>query len=154
MSFFDAENEQSELNDFTPLPAGTYHMCVTDMDMKEDQHGIEYIAVTYEVCDGDHKNRKLFDNIYLTHEIESLQKNSRAKLKLLCQAKNIKSLGGPSDLAKFIGLEVWLKVDLYTSKKKEDAKPRNIINKIAPYTSNDVPEPQAVAMPASKAPWG
>ena len=150
--FFDAKSETATLSDFSPLPAGVYHMCVEEMELKIDQNGLEYIALNLIVCDGDHKQRKIFENLYLSHEIETLQRNSRAKLKLLCEAKGIDGLKSSSEFAQFMGFEVWVKLGVYDSKSKDGTKKtRNIINGIKPYVSDDVPDP-APAQTAQKAP--
>ena len=150
---FNAKEETATLSDFSPLPAGIYHMCVEEMELKIDQNGLEYIALNFIVCDGEHKQRKIFENLYLSHQIETLQRNSRAKLKLLCEAKGVEALKGSSDFAQFIGFEVWVKLGLYEGKTQDGTKKaRNIINGIKPFESDDVPEPPAPKAP-SKSPW-
>ena len=100
-------------------------MFVEECELATDKNDQEYIKLVLEVLDGEKKGRKLFENLRLDSEYEGVKKQSEAVLKKLCEAKGIDSLGGPRDLAKFIGLELDVKIGLFTTKKGEQ---KNAIN--------------------------
>lgn len=128
MSWFDARNETAELNDYSPLPNGVYYMTVAEAETKHDRNGNEFIGVMFEVCNGEHKGRKLFQNLYLHSEYENQERTGRAILKLLCRAADLPTLHGPKDLMKFIGMELDVKVGSY--KKKDSGDVINVVNGI------------------------
>lgn len=113
MSWFDAASETATIKQFEPLPPGTYQACITDIIAKLDVNNNEYIKVDFETAKG-----KVIDFLYLQSPYEEKERNGRAKLKLLCQIKGIQSLGGPSDLANFVGMECQIVVGQYTQKKE------------------------------------
>ncbi len=55
---------------YSALPAGQYKVWLTDWAVKvgeRDGHSFEQVALTLEVIDGEHKNRKLFENVFIAH---------------------------------------------------------------------------------------
>lgn len=72
---FSQQEESSEARDFTPLPAGKYHVAITECEVKRvtnppqpgktDNRGKPFYAVTVTVQDGPYENRKLWGNIML-----------------------------------------------------------------------------------------
>lgn len=68
----------TETQDFEPLPSGWYNVAVTDGELRESKSeknpGSQYIHWEYTVQDGDHANRKLWDNTtLLPHALFSLK---------------------------------------------------------------------------------
>lgn len=51
---------------FDSLPENRYNLKVTDAKMETAKTGTEMIATTFEVLDGEFKNRKLWNNFTLT----------------------------------------------------------------------------------------
>jgi len=123
MSYFDASEVEEKLGGYGPIPRGVYSMCVEECVENEDKHGNPYIKLMMTVTEGPHRNRKLFNNLYLNHpEWEGAVKNGRATLKALCEVIGLKTLRGPRDLANFIGMECDVDLGVY--------KDKNIINGI------------------------
>ena len=56
---------------FEPIPAGVYVAQITDSEIKESKAGHEYLALTFEVLDGEFKGRKLWDNLNLSNPNET-----------------------------------------------------------------------------------
>lgn len=144
MSYFNAKEETSTLDDRSIFQAGLYDMIVTDIGEKADKYNNEYISVEFTVSEGPSKNRKLWENLYLHSEHEGVERKGRAILKALCDACEIASLSGPSDLKKFIGAEFIVKLGVY--KNKDTGVERNIINSIkGKATEQTEPKPKAKA---------
>ena len=140
MSWFDAKNESSQLVDTSIFEPGWYDFYVTNCEVKTDKKNNEYIAFEFTVMSGARKSRKLWENIYLSHEFEWLESKSRAILKGLCDAKGIAALKGPSDIYQFKGAEYKIRLGVY--KNKDTGVERNTIQKIEPAnteTESDVP---------------
>lgn len=143
--YFDAQNTTETLEDRSIFAAGLYDMVVTDIGEKTDKYKNEYISVEFTVSDGPSKNRKLWENLYLHSEYEGVERKGRAILKALCDACGIASLSGPSDLKKFVGKELIVKLGVY--KNKDTGVERNIINSIkGKATEESAPKPKAKAV--------
>lgn len=149
MSWFSAKDSKADFNDYSPLPAGIYKMFVEECELATDKNNQEYIKLVLEVLDGEKKGRKLFENLRLDSEYEGVKKQSEAVLKKLCEAKGIETLGGPRDLAKFIGLELDVKIGLFTTKKGEQ---KNAINGMRKSATEQVQKP-ATPPPGNDVPW-
>lgn len=132
MSWFDAENEKAELNTFLKLPTGNYRMLLKGTEVARDIYNNEYIYVQWQILSGEYEGRTFTDRLFLTHDIAGIQNSSRAKLKILCEMNELKSLGGPRDLEKLHGTKAELKVTY--SKKEKDGKEyeNNYVNGITP----------------------
>lgn len=59
-----------EVSDFSPFPAGTYLMQASKVgDLKKNNAGTgAYVPVEFEVVDGEHRGRKIFENFSYMHE--------------------------------------------------------------------------------------
>lgn len=67
---FSEQELSSEARDFTPLPAGKYHVAITEVvpqqcGPKSKNQGKWFYAVTVTVQDGPFENRKLWGNVML-----------------------------------------------------------------------------------------
>ena len=65
---FDS-NSYEELGDFAPIPEGDYSVSIESTTRKpliKASNG-DKLVVVYVINDGDHANRKLFDNLNLWH---------------------------------------------------------------------------------------
>lgn len=121
--FFDAKNATETLRNFEPLPLNKYLMTVIEMEEKEDRFDNPYIKCVLEVIDGPYKNRKIFNNLYLSHpEWDNAVKAGRATLKSLCDVQGIEAIKTSSDLGRLVGGEYLVSLGLY--------KGKNIINAI------------------------
>lgn len=137
--FFDVQNETATLQDFAPLPEGSYQVCVTDIDVKDDKNGNEYIKVEATVTEGPSKNQKIFDQLYLKSEYSRRENEGRAKLVLLWKAVGVGNIMGPTDLKKLIGKEYWFKITQYKNKEnKVQSQIADIALLMASGVSDDV----------------
>lgn len=56
-----------KLNDYSALPDGKYSVVVAKADVKQSKAGGHYLNVGYQVVDGDHKGRIVFDIVNIEH---------------------------------------------------------------------------------------
>lgn len=71
----------ADLPESDVVPAGQYHVRIDEVEgPEEDKNGDEYIKITYTITDGEHINRKLFDNYVILHGKAKLRKILKACL--------------------------------------------------------------------------
>lgn len=151
--FFDARNETAKLNDFELIEPGTYVATITEIGLKDDKWGNEYIKIELTF---DDSRRKFFDNVYFTHsEFPDMATKGRARMKLYCELVGLEGLQGPNDLKRLIGAQYLIVMGAYTPKNGGERK--NVINNILPvqgeavaqeYAEEDVPVDQEAPAPA------
>ena len=75
---------------FTPLPAGDYTCVVASSEEKTTASGTgEYLKLTIEVLDGEHKWRHLFENLNLKNPSEVAVKIAQQTLSAICRAVGV-----------------------------------------------------------------
>lgn len=71
-------------DEFTPLPAGTYNVKITNIEEKPTQAGGLMIVFTMEVLDGKHKGRKLWNNFNVVNENPKAVDIARRGISTVC----------------------------------------------------------------------
>ena len=73
-----------------PLPAGVYlaHIVESDVQALKSGNG-EGLKLTFEVIDGQHKGRKVWENLNIRHTNEDTQRIAQSQLSALCHAVNV-----------------------------------------------------------------
>lgn len=141
--------DESKSGSFDPLPVGSYIVEIISTETRDNNAGTgNYLSVTYEVIDGDHKGRRVWENLTLSHPTQTAVEIGRAKLKRL-----IKTLGftGINDSSEMHGHQLNLKL---TQKPRKDTK--EIQNEVKGYEPLTAPEKPAQHKPqanGAKAPW-
>jgi hypothetical protein len=93
-------------SNFEPPPAGTYNCRIDETTMGTTRKGDQMITAVYEITDGQHKGKKLWDRIVLT-------KAAEWKLDQFLQALGIASSRkrkGVLDLEEIVGERITVKV--------------------------------------------
>jgi len=86
----DVETESKDASDFTPLPEGHYEAIISKTEMKATQAGDgEYLAVTFEIIEGDFEGRKTWANLNLANKSEAAERIGRAHLASICKAVGV-----------------------------------------------------------------
>ena len=86
---YNAE-EVEPLGSFEPLPVGDYVVVIESSEMKEASTGKgKYLQLVYNVIDGDHKGRKLFDRLNIVNESEQAQTIALRALSSICRAVGV-----------------------------------------------------------------
>jgi hypothetical protein len=86
---FDAEKIEP-LGNFEPIPLGEYLVVISSSEIKEtkEKKG-KYLQFTYDVIDGEYKNRKVFDRLNIVNESETSQEIAQRALSAICRAVGI-----------------------------------------------------------------
>jgi hypothetical protein len=73
-----------------PLPAGVYlaHIVESDVQPLKSGNG-EGLKLTFEIIDGQHKGRKVWENLNIRHSSEDTQRIAQSQLSALCHAVNV-----------------------------------------------------------------
>ena len=68
-----------DVQDFTPLPDGTYQCRVAEVEETATQHGDEMWKLRFEVVKGEHSGRHVFDNMVFSAA-------AHPRVKLICSS--------------------------------------------------------------------
>lgn len=133
---------------YGPLPKGIYTAIVMDTDVKTTKNGDgQYIAVTFQIVDGEHANRRVWQNINVSNPNKQAEDIGRSELAALCFACGVDKLTDTEELHDIpLGIEVGI--------DKKDPERNRVLgyNKLEGATA----KPAAAAAPAAKAsakPW-
>ena len=86
----DVEAEAEENRVFEPLPDGQYEVIISKSEMKETKAGDgEMLALTYEVIEGEHEGRLLWEYLNLVNKSDVAERIGRSKLASICKAVGV-----------------------------------------------------------------
>lgn len=72
---------------FEPIPAGKYIAFIKDSDVKATKAGTgHYLQLTWEVAEGPHKGRLIFDRINVHNPNKTAEEIGQRQLAAICQA--------------------------------------------------------------------
>lgn len=142
---FDA-NKVEPTADFDPIPAGQYVAVITDSQMKPTKNGTgEYLEMTFQVIDGDYKNRLLWARLCLNHAKDITAKIARGHLAAICKAVGVLT---PRDSAELHNLPLVVKVTL---KKRTDTG--ELTNEIKSFSARETRTTPVAGTNRTTAPW-
>ncbi|NLW84508.1 MAG: DUF669 domain-containing protein [Phycisphaerae bacterium] len=142
---FDA-NKVEPAADFDPIPAGQYVAVITDSQMKPTKNGTgEYLELTFQVIEGDYKNRLLWARLCLNHSKEITAKIARGHLAAICRAVGVLT---PRDSAELHNLPLVVKVTL---KKRTDTG--ELTNEIKAFSARENRTAAVAGTTRTTAPW-
>lgn len=142
---FDA-NEFEPTSDFEAIPSGKYEAVVTDSEMKQTRAGTgEYLQLTFQITDGQYKNRLLWARLNLSNPNPTAVQIARAELSALCRAVDVMA---PKDSTELHNLPVIIHV---RCRRREDTG--DVVNEIKGYSRKDNPPTASVtAAPNNRTP--
>jgi len=83
---FDA-TDKSPIASFAPLPAGAYKVVIKDFEKKNTKAGTgQYLSLTLEVTEGDHKGRSLWENLNLWNKSVQAVEIAEQALTQICHS--------------------------------------------------------------------
>lgn len=124
---FDADEVEPQ-GDFDPIPAGWYRAFISEHETKETKAGTgKFLELVWEVSDGEHENRKVWDRLNLDNPNETAVEIARASLSAICRAVGVAKPESADDL---VGKEVEIKVAIQPAKGEYSAS--NIVKGYRP----------------------
>lgn len=107
------------------IPKGDYTVVVEASEVKETSKGTGfYLALTYQVIDGEHKGRKVWQNINHINASAKAQQIGRAELSALCRACRVMNLRDSSQLH-----DIPLRIRVGHEKGQDD-EPRAVVKAV------------------------
>lgn len=95
---WDAEAEAKK-GGFAPLPVGDYVVIVASSNVKATKDGKgRYVAMEYQVVEGEYSGRKVWDNLNLWNPSEQAMAIAKASLANLQQACRLPRISDTSEL--------------------------------------------------------
>ena len=144
LSGFDA-NQVEPAKSREALPAGKYVAVITESEMKATKAGTgEYLNVTFEVIEGEHKGRKTWARLNLNNPNNQAVQIAQAELSAICRAVGVLT---PNDSTELHDLP--LVIDVACRKRPDNGE---INNEIKGYHKKDAPAATAPAT-AKTPPW-
>ena len=132
--------------DFEPIPAGRYPAIITNSEMKSTKSGTgAYLELTFQVIDGQHKNRLLWSRLNLENPNVQAVQIANAELSALCRAVGVMQ---PKDSIELHNLPLVVTVKI---KKREDTG--DLTNEIKGYAKKEALNRVAQQETANTPPW-
>ncbi len=142
---FDATTVEP-VNDFDPIPAGKYVALITASQFKENKNKTgQYLELTFQVIEGEYKNRFLWARLCLSHPNQTTAKIARGHLAAICKAVGVLT---PGDSAELHNLPLVIKV---TVKKRTDTG--ELTNEIKGFSQRESASAPAGNGKSTIAPW-
>ena len=116
-------NDVEPTGDFEPIPAGKYLAVITDSETKPTKSGNgSYLQLTFQVIDGEFKNRFLWARLNLANPNATAEKIARAELSAICRAVGVMT---PNDSLELHNLP--LVITVKCRKRKDTDEIENVI---------------------------
>lgn len=143
---FDA-NQVEPTPDLEPIPAGKYVVVITESEMKPTKAGTgHYLQLTYQITEGDYKNRLLWTRLNLDNPNAIAVEIARAELSAICRAVGVMA---PHDSVELHDLPLVITV---RCKKREDTG--DIVNEVKGFSKKESPTSNSsVPDGGSTPPW-
>jgi hypothetical protein len=138
---FDATTVEP-MNDFSPIPVGEYIAVITASDMKDTKSGSgKYLQLTYQIVEGEYKNRLIFENINLINSNEVAVQIAQKTLSSICHAVGVLH---PQDSVELHDKPLMIKVGIRPA--SGEYQEQNIVKSRGPLKSSSTSS-------GSKKPW-
>ena len=131
------------------FPPGDYPLEVVDTDLKPTKAGDgEYLAVTFEVADGQYKGRKVFENFNLSNPNAEAERIAKSQFAALCLAVGRPRVGDSIELhgLRFVG-------SVGVEKRKDNGEMKNRMRGYKPLGSAATAAPKPAAGAKGPMPW-
>ena len=145
LSGFDASNV-TPMASFEPLPNGRYVAAVTNSEFKPTKNGNgEYLELTFEVLEGEHKGRKLWARLNLKNASAEAVRIAEQELSAICHATGVMR---PNDSLELH--DIPLVLDVKVAKRNDTG---DLTNEIKGYDRRGHEDQRSQAS-SSTPPWG
>jgi hypothetical protein len=152
---FDASTVAPDQGAVAPIPAGVYNAMIVESGVVKSKAGDDMIKLTWQVVDGPHKGRKVWQSLNVGHKNPEPQRIARAQFSGICHALGRIRINDTVDLHNVPArIKVTVKVD-----ESGQYPPQNEVRGIEPLSAGSAPTqattsfqaPQQAAAPAPAA---
>lgn len=131
---------------YDPLPRGMYTAMIIESVIKPTKKGDgEYLALTFEIVDGDHSGRRLWQNLNLSNPNKQAEDIAREELNNICAAIGIPRGTKLTNTEQLHDIPITIDVGL-------DAKDTTR-NRIFAYVKKSAAAPTTAKAQDNKKPW-
>lgn len=160
MNMLNMQFDQAELSssqNYELLPRGNYVAQIVNSEIKENRNGGNRLSLQWEIVDGQHAGRIVFQNININHSNPEVVRIGRQQIAQICAAIGRNSVNDSSELHhQPMEVRVTIKED-----KTGQYEPSNEIKGFsalahgAAAKTGGFSQPQSAAQPsqAASAPW-
>lgn len=142
---FDA-NKVEPTSDLDPVPAGKYVAVITESEVKPNKAANgAYLQLTFQIIEGDFKNRILWARLNLDNPNATAVKIARAELSAVCRAVGVMA---PNDSIELHNLPLVISVKC---KKRPDSG--EISNEIKGYSKKENAPGKPTQATTDTPPW-
>jgi hypothetical protein len=146
---FDFDPSTVEPDKFDLLPPGEYIVQLAQAEAKATKDGMgKYIAMQFEILDGDHTGRRLFDNLNLWNNNQTTVEIAQKSLSALCRAAGVGPINNTDPL---LAIPVIAVVKVSPPKNGYEASNRIQTYKSVGEASTANPQPGGAARPVAAA---
>ena len=139
-------NDVDPALDFEAIPAGKYLAVIIESEVKPNKSGTgSYLQLTFQVIDGEYKNRFLWARLNLDNPNATAVKIARAELSAICRAVGVMA---PGDSVELHDLPLVISV-----KCKKRADTGEITNEIKGYAKREAANGQPQQAANNTPPW-
>ena len=128
--------------EFTLLPDGEYIAQIISTEKKQTRSGEDYLQISWQIIDGPHTRRQLFDSLYIysPEKVKQLEFH-RQRLFFITRACGLERISDTSELH-HKPCRLTVRHDEY------NGRTRNVISKYQPVTRITETQPQAAQQKA------
>ena len=131
---------------FEALPTGKYLAIITDSEMKATKNGSgRFLELVFEVLEGEHKGRKVWDRLNLDNPNALAVKIARGQLSAICRAVGVMQ---PRDSVELHNLPLVVTVKV---KRREDTG--DLTNEVGGYAKKEAATGQPQQAATDTPPW-
>lgn len=87
------------LDDFSPIPKGDYTAVIVNSEIKTAKSGKgQFLALEFEIVEGEYSNRKIFSNLNIKNANEKAQTIAQRELATICRAVGRNTIQNSSEI--------------------------------------------------------
>lgn len=144
--FYNPQNVEKKPK-FEILPKGTYRVLVSDAQGKRSSKGGRYLAITFDVIEGQYQRRKLFQNFNIQCGNPDAEERAWSDWKYLLEALELDKPFESEEQALAAVRDKTLRVKVGHTKDKRDGHEGEMQEKVQDFLSdghgNSDPDPQS-----------
>jgi hypothetical protein len=142
---FDATQVEPSTS-FDPMPAGKYLAVIVESSMEPNSAGNgSFLKLVFQICEGEFKNRQVWERLNLNHPNETAMRIAQAKLSAICRAVKVTT---PQDSQELHNLPLVIKV---RCRKRKDVD--EITNDISGYEPREAASGKPQQAQSNTPPW-
>lgn len=127
---FDASTVEPQRT-FEPIPAGKYTAVISASEERQTRAGTgSYLSLTLQIVDGEHKGRRLFENLNIKNPNQAAVEIANKTLSSICRAVGTMRPSDSSELH-----DVPISIVVGTRQRQDNGETVNVVKSYEPQTT-------------------